>query len=99
MTLTPQPPAPLTRAELEEMKQIARQVTEAKWRYIKPPESEGEYIRIGGALDAQFIGHARTDWPRCIAEIERLRAGLKQITTKECHSMMMDGSDDRYGKE
>src|SRR4051812_17886813 len=38
---------------------------------------------------------ARHDLPRCVAEVERLRAGLELIKTKECHRVLF-GEEPRY---
>ncbi|MBS4195388.1 hypothetical protein [Lederbergia citri] len=43
---------------------------------------DGEYIENYNKADAEFIAHARTDIPKLLAEIERLRSIIKDI--REC---------------
>ena len=52
---------------------------------VKMPDEDMSLCDEDGASDPQhcanadFIAHARTDLPACVAEIERLRARVKEL--------------------
>ena len=51
--------------------------------------TDEEYEAINESAASWFF----LDFPRLIAEIERLRAGLDKIRTKQCHTEVFDGED------
>lgn len=77
---------PITPAELAEMKQRCDSATAGPWlrdaerdRTIFSASGEmigGVLYNTKGGEDADFIANARTDMPRLIAEVERLRTEL-----------------------
>jgi hypothetical protein len=76
---------PITTDELADMKRRADGATEGPWQVADT--TDGAYILDDGDLiitancerdnDAEFIASARTDMPRLIAEVERLRGIMR----------------------
>ena len=79
---------PLTDDELAEWKQLCDAATTEPWGRIKRNPSwiyDGAASSIGSMdfeKDTAWIIAARTEWPRCIAEIKRLRAENKELREK-----------------
>lgn len=71
--LLPMTHQPITGEELEAMKARCKRATD-----LGPWASMCYFLKEHlSAWDVDFIAHARTDLPRCIAEIERLRSDLE----------------------
>ncbi len=76
---------PLTDEELNEIEARANAATPAEWHAVTNDElhrifAYDRFIDLGGIVrseDAAFIARARTDVPRLVAEIARLRAKLE----------------------
>jgi hypothetical protein len=79
----------LNTEELEAIRKRA-EVTSFERAYVKGDPWKGYEVRDNGngiaiaetstKVDAEFIAHAREDVPKLLAEIERLRSALEEIS-------------------
>lgn len=79
----------LTNAEIEAIRKRAQAATEGPWQLADTYDgawildSDDDIISgtVSRIVDAEFIAHARTDIPKLLAEIERLRKFEKKVTS------------------
>ncbi|NDO78254.1 hypothetical protein GKZ75_08460 [Kocuria indica] len=77
---------PMTREQLDAIRERADSATEGRWAWQEDAVllawdgEEASWVLDHGAAfpeDAEFIAHAREDVPALLAEVERLRALIK----------------------
>lgn len=100
----------LSSKEIEAIRERVEKATDGPWIYV-PISDRLEYF-IGGEggneaiavevftkEDATFIAHARTDIPKLLAEIERLRGKLDEANSLLYDAQSLMGNVHCYGTE